>query len=92
MQGWESEWGWGGGGGGGEKKIYEFQIQIFKFSDFQIFDFRFFLKVFSGNMLVRYRGINNKGVLDGPWTIWKALRAISSTYIEMSVYRKMLKS
>ena len=30
-------------------------------------------------MLVRYRGINNKGVLDRPWTIWKVLRAISST-------------
>ena len=30
-------------------------------------------------MLVRDRGINNKGVLDGPWTIWKVLRAISST-------------
>ena len=28
---------------------------------------------------MRYRGINNKGVLDGPWTIWKVLRAISST-------------
>jgi len=31
------------------------------------------------NLLVRYRGINHKGVLDGPWTIWKVLRAISST-------------
>ena len=30
-------------------------------------------------MLVRYRGINNKGVLDRRWTIWKVLRAISST-------------
>ena len=28
---------------------------------------------------MRYRGINNKGVLDRPWTIWKVLRAISST-------------
>ena len=46
MQGWESEW--GGGVGGGEK-IYEFQIQIFKFSDVQIFDFRFSfsLEIFS---------------------------------------------
>ena len=32
-----------GGGGGGGEKIYEFQIQIFRFSDFQICDFRFFL-------------------------------------------------
>ena len=39
MQGWESEWGWGGGGGGGRKN-YEFQSQIFGFSDFQIFNFR----------------------------------------------------
>ena len=31
------------------------------------------------NMVVRYRGINNKGVLDRPWTIWKVLKAISST-------------
>ena len=30
-------------------------------------------------MLVRYRGINNKGVLDRLWTIWKVLKAISST-------------
>ena len=30
-------------------------------------------------MLVRYRGINNKGVLDRPWTICKVLKAISST-------------
>ena len=32
-----------------------------------------------GNMLVGYRWINNKGVLDTPWTIWKVLRASSST-------------
>ena len=31
------------------------------------------------NKVVRYRGINKKGVLDRPWTIWKVLRAISST-------------
>ena len=30
-------------------------------------------------MLVRYRVINNKGVLDGPWTKWRVLRAMSST-------------
>ena len=34
---------------------------------------------FSRNMVVRYRGINNKGVLDRPWTIWMVLRAIFST-------------
>ena len=30
-------------------------------------------------MLVRYRGINNKGVLERPGTKWMVLRAISST-------------
>ena len=30
-------------------------------------------------MLVRYRGINNKGVLERPWTIWGVLDAISTT-------------
>ena len=30
-------------------------------------------------MLVRYRGINNKGVLERPWTKWMVLRAISTT-------------
>ena len=60
---------WGGTGGG--------------FSDFQIFRtwilVLFVCKVFGGNMLVRYRGMNNKGVLDRPWTKWRVLRAISST-------------
>ena len=28
---------------------------------------------------MRYRGINNKGVLERPWTQWKVLNAISST-------------
>ena len=30
-------------------------------------------------MLVRYRGINNKGVLERPGTKWKVLMAISNT-------------
>ena len=30
-------------------------------------------------MLVGYRGINNTGVLERPWTKWRVLRAISST-------------
>ena len=38
-----------------------------------------FLQHNVGKMLVGYRRINNKGVLDRPWTIWKVLRAISST-------------
>ena len=47
----------------------------------QIFDSRdfAFCKICLGNMLVGYRGINNKGVLDRPWTIWKFSRAISNT-------------
>jgi hypothetical protein len=36
-------------------------------------------KRFSKNMLVRYRVINNKGVLERPWTKWMVLIAISST-------------
>ena len=31
-------------------------------------------------MLVRYRGINNKGVLERPGTKWKVLKAISTTF------------
>ena len=36
-------------------------------------------KICSNNMLVRYRGINNKGVLDRPWTKWRVLMSISDT-------------
>ena len=40
----------------------------------------FCCNIFSKNMLVRYRGINNNTcVLERPWTKWKVLRAISST-------------
>ena len=53
----------------------------FCISDFQICHSRdfHFCKICLEIMLVRYRGINKKGVLGGPWTIWKVLRAISST-------------
>ena len=51
-------------------------FQIFKFS---IIEFDVCWKIFSENMLVRYRGINNKGVLEIPWTIWRVLEAISTT-------------
>ena len=42
---------------------------------------RFFLveKIFSKNMLVRYRGKNNEGVLERHGINWKVLMAISST-------------
>ena len=86
----KSEWGWGGWGRGGGEKIYEFQIQIFKFSYFQIFDFRFLFswKYFRKIMLVRYRGINNKGVLERPGTKWKVLSAIFST-LKFQYFRKV---
>ena len=47
--------------------------------DFPIFEICVSCKYFSKIMLVRYRGINNKGVLERPWTIWRVLMAISST-------------
>ncbi len=46
---------------------------------FPILEIASFCKIVSKSMLVRYRGINNKGVLERPWTKWKVLRAISST-------------
>ena len=50
----------------------------------------FVLQHISKYKLVRYRGMNNKGVLDGPWTIWKVLRAISSTlYVSLPEIMKM---
>ena len=54
------------------------------FLDFQmsrclIFEIMLFCKSVLQNMVVRYRGINNKGVLGRPWTKWRVLRAISST-------------
>ena len=64
----------------------------FGFSDFQIFDSRdsFFCNIFLKNMLVRYRGINNKGVLERPGQNGGFRRPF--LYFEMSVYRQMLKS
>ena len=51
------------------------KFQIFRFSILEII----FLEIFSKIMLERYRGINNKGILERPWTIWGALEAISTT-------------
>ena len=45
------------------------------FLDFRIFKF-LIIEICS---LVRHRGINNKGVLERPWTKWRVLRAISGT-------------
>ena len=51
-------------------------FQIARFSILEIF---YVCKFFLKHMLVRYGGINNKGVLERPWTKWRVLRAISST-------------
>ena len=50
----------------------------FRFSDFRLSRFSFW-KIFLKNMLVRYRGINNKGVLERPWTKSRVWDAISTT-------------
>ena len=39
-------------------------------------------------MLVKYRGINNKGVLERPGTKWKVLTTISST-LKFQYFRKV---
>ena len=54
------------------------------FLDFQIFRLSirkivYFCKMFLNNMLVRYRRINHKGVLERPWTKWMFSRTISGT-------------
>ena len=36
-------------------------------------------KICLENLVVRYRGINNKGVLETPWTKLRILKAISNT-------------
>ena len=55
-------------------------LWIFRFPYVRCSRFLFFCcKIWLENRLVRYQGINNKGVLDRPWTIWKVLRAISCT-------------
>ena len=53
-------------------------LSDFQIDEAQVFSF-FSVNKCLGIMVVRYRGINNKGVLDRPWTIWKVLTAISST-------------
>ena len=63
----------GGWEGGGEEKTMIYRI---RFSYLQISNFRFLLvgTYFRKNMLVRYRRINTKGVLERPGTKWKVLR------------------
>ena len=52
-----------------------------RISDFQIVDVRFCFvgKCFQKHMLVRYRGINTKGVQERPGTKWKMLMIITRT-------------
>ena len=51
----------------------------FRIFIFSILEIIFYWETFWKHMLVRYRGINNKGVLERPWTKWRVLRAISTT-------------
>ena len=61
-----------------KKNRLTFQDRFLRFPDFRC-SICFLFAIFLENMLVRYRGINNKGVLERSWTKWKVLRAISST-------------
>jgi hypothetical protein len=83
---------WVVGGGGGEKKKDDIQSQIFGFSDFQTCRFSIsffsFLKLFSENMLVRYRRMNNNGVLERPGTKLMVSKAISTT-LKFQYFRKV---
>ena len=45
----------------------------FWISRFSIIEIICFCKICLKNRLVRYRGINDKGVLERPWTKWKVL-------------------
>ena len=59
-------------------KILTCQDWHLRFSDVRYSIFSF-CEIISKIMLVRYRGINDKGVLERPLTIWTVLDAISST-------------
>ena len=62
----------------GENESTNFPGSTFEISRFSILEIFFLLNMFK-NMLVRYRGINNKGVPERPGTKWRVLRAISIT-------------
>ena len=62
----------------GENESTNFPGSTFEIYRFPILEMCYFRNIFSNIMLVRYRGINNKGVLERPWTIWKVLEAIST--------------
>ena len=50
-------------------------LQIFRMLILEIFVVQDIME----KRLVGYRRINNKGVLDRPWTIWRVLKAFPST-------------
>ena len=60
-----------------ESGFWDFQV-----SRFSIREIVPFCKIFSKYMLVRYRGINNKGVLERPGAKWRVLKAISSSTLK----------
>ena len=72
-----------GVGRGGGRKSMSFR---FRFSDVR-FPVLFFLKICSENMLVRYRGINNTGVLERPGTKMEGFEGHFS-YIEIPIFQK----
>jgi len=76
----------GGWGWGGERRRQNMRSRV-RFSNFQIFDVYLLETYFRKNMLVRYRRINNKGVLERPGTKWKVLMTISST-LKFQYFRK----
>ena len=102
MQGWESEWGGGaccsranywklffGGVISGNKNPPGGLPETNPgFSETQIPVFIFLGNIFETNMLVRYRRINNKGVLERPGTKWKVLRTISGI-LKFQYFRKV---
>ena len=63
----------------GENESTNFPGSTFEIFRLSILEIVSFCKMFLKNMLARYRGINNKGVLERPWTKWMVLKAISTT-------------
>ena len=68
-----------------EPGVWDFQI-----SRFSIIEICFCNRCLE-NLVVRYRGINNKGVLERPWTKWGGFES-HFWHIEIPIYRQMLKS
>ena len=73
----------------GQISIIFWRASFPSFDIFWFLDCRFPKSKFE-NRLLRYRGINNEGVLERPWTIWRVLKAISST-LKFQYFRKSWK-